>query len=72
MAKVTDVIYLHRDKDSNWDKGQELGIPDEFIRDRFAYTGYELGITCEIDTESGACYAVALEGVMLDYPVLLN
>ena len=69
--KRQDVVYMNRDKDSNYYMGSELGMSEEALR-RFAYTGYEVAITVEIDTETGECYAVAFEGSMLEKPVRMN
>lgn len=62
------VIYLHGDKETNWEKGQELGLSDEAISENFRYACYEVGIIVEVN-EDGTCQAIGLEGVLLEQKV---
>ena len=73
MAKVLEKFYMHSSKESNWDLGMSLGIDRESdAMDRFKYTGYEIAFTVEVDTDTGECYAIAVEGTMLEKPVRMN
>ncbi len=40
----TIVVYLHGDKDSNWERGSELGLSEESIKENFRFCCYEVGI----------------------------
>ena len=52
MKKVIK-MYLHSDKEDNWDLAQELGISEEAYREHFKYTLYEVECEVEVDTETG-------------------
>jgi len=52
MAKVKTVVYLHSDKESMYEHGQELGIKDKALNE-FCYCCYEVGIHIEVDTKTG-------------------
>jgi len=45
-------MYLHSDKESNYEKGEELGLTGEALKN-FAYALYEVKITLKVDTETG-------------------
>lgn len=62
-------LYCHSNKESMYDKGEELGLSDEAL-DNFIYTMYEVEFDVEID-ESGNAYATHLNGVKLERPVEL-
>lgn len=51
--KKTTTVFLHRDKESNWETGEELGLSEDVIRDKFAYALYEVAVEIEVDTETG-------------------
>jgi hypothetical protein len=61
---VETVLYVHRDKDSNWSLWENDLAPEGASEDagrNFAYTLYELGIACRVDLDSGD---VTVYGVM--------
>lgn len=54
------VLYVHRDKESNYDLQDELGLSDEAM-DNFRGAGYEVGLICDI-YEDGTSTMVGVEG----------
>ena len=52
MAKVKTKMYLHSDKDSNYETGGELKLKGEALRN-FAYALYEVEFELEVDTKTG-------------------
>lgn len=52
-------IYLHSDKDSNWETGQELGLSDEAISEQFKYAVSELEVHLDV-FENGEYDVVAI------------
>lgn len=65
MSKKTVKMYLHQDKESNWDLGEELGMDENTIRDSFAYTLSEVELDVEVDLETGETEIKAVDGVTL-------
>ena len=59
-APIKRTLYLHRDKDSNYDLGDELRLNDEAM-EVFAYAGYEVGLDCRIHTETGKVFATGIK-----------
>lgn len=41
-------MYLHSDKESNWEIGEELGLSEEAIRENFRYCLYELEVVIDV------------------------
>lgn len=52
MKKITK-MYLHADRDSNYEKGRELGITDPEALRKFSFWGYEVEVEVEVDTKTG-------------------
>ena len=46
-------LYLHSDKDSNWEDGQRMGLDDEAIADQFKYALYEVEFEVAVDMDTG-------------------
>lgn len=59
----TTVIHCHRDKESNYDMGEELGLEGDAL-DNFRYVGYEVSITIVVDVDGNA-YATHFNDVLL-------
>lgn len=45
-------MYLHSNKESNYETGKELGLSDEAM-DKFRYALYEVELEVEVDMETG-------------------
>ena len=56
-------IYLHRDKESNFDVGDTLGLTDEQM-ENFMYTGFDIPVDIEVDSD-GYAWATHFAGVEL-------
>jgi hypothetical protein len=54
-------LYAHVDKESNYDKGRELGLDEAAMRN-FAYWGGEIEFDAEIDVETGKVRLLAVDG----------
>ena len=65
---IQKVIYFHRDKETNFDIQEELGMNDKAM-ETFMYTGSEIGVLIEVNKETGEAWATHLEGVELKEPV---
>ncbi|WP_438980283.1 hypothetical protein [Polynucleobacter sp.] len=65
------VIYLHRDKESNWELGEELGLSEKAIREHFAYACYEVGIFVQVN-EDGTVQALGIEGALFENGAKVN
>lgn len=53
MGKKIIKMYLHGDKESNWEQGKKIGLSDEAISENFAYALYEVEFDVEVDMETG-------------------
>jgi hypothetical protein len=60
MIKVIK-MYLHGDKDSNYEKAEELGLSEKAI-ENFAYFGYEVEFDVELDTDTGDTKILTVDG----------
>ena len=52
-------FYLHADKESNYEEGQEMGLTDTAL-DKFVYTCYELHLNLEVDPNTGEAKMVGV------------
>ena len=43
-------MYLHSDKESNWDKGKDIGLSEDAIGQNFKYCLYEIEVVIETVT----------------------
>lgn len=59
--KIKTTIYLHADKESNYEQGEELGLTGEALN-YFMYACYEVGIDVEVDKETGETIIVGVDG----------
>lgn len=57
-------LYLHGNKDSNWEKGTELGLSEQAIREKFAYALMEVEFDVEV-SEDGEIKIIAVDGKTL-------
>ena len=55
------VLYVHRDKESNYDMQEELGLSDDAMQNQFRGAGYEVGLVCDV-LEDGRCLMIGVEG----------
>lgn len=55
-------MYLHSDKDNNYDKGEELGLSDKAMQN-FKYALYEVECDVELDTVTGKTRILAAREV---------
>jgi len=67
MFPIKTKMHLHRSKDDNWYKAEELELSDE-AASNFCYCCYEVELDIEID-EHGDTVATAINGVALTRPV---
>ena len=54
-------LYLHSDKESNFDKAEELGLPEKATSE-FKYALYEVEFEVDIDEETGKCEILKVDG----------
>jgi hypothetical protein len=66
---VETIIYLHRDKDSNWELAETLGLTQE-QGIAFSYMGLEVQCKGFVD-EEGDFYAEQINNVWLCKPTKL-
>lgn len=72
--KVQHTFYAHSDKESNYERFESFckkGGHDcnPFAAERYAYTGYEIEFTTELDLDTGIVMATHVNGVKLETPV---
>ena len=60
-------LYLHASKESNYEKGQELGLLGEPL-ELFTYACYEVKVTVEVNAATGAATIVAVD----DKPLVVH
>lgn len=65
MSKRIIKMYLHSDKEDNWDIGEEIGLSEEAISEEFKYALYEVEVDVEVDMETGKTKILAVDGVKL-------
>lgn len=58
-------IYLHGSKESNYDKGKELGLSEEALA-FFVYACYEVVIEGEVNPQTGSFKITAVDGRRLE------
>lgn len=57
-------LYLHSNKDSNYEKGEELGLTGEALK-QFAYALSEVEFEVGIDPETGVATILSVDGKAL-------
>lgn len=68
MAYVLHTMWLHGNKDSNYDIGEEeLNLRGEALRN-FSYTNYEVEFTMETNTETGESKIIAVDRLQVREP----
>ena len=60
-------IYLHNSKDSNWEKGTELGLSGDALK-RFVYACLEVELEVEVDPQTGGAEIISVDGRELKEP----
>lgn len=65
---IESTLYLHSNKEDNYQHLIDDGVPDEIAR-RFFYMGCEVKIDVQLDPDTGIAYATHLNGVELEHPV---
>jgi hypothetical protein len=63
-------MYMHRDKESNYDLANQIGLDDDATQN-FKYMGTELQISIIVQRD-GSTVATHVDGVLLDYAVKLS
>jgi len=63
--KITTDIYMHGDKERNWDHAEKLGMSKDAIRN-FRYAALEVKLTLEVETETGAAEIIAVDDRKLE------
>jgi len=59
-------MYLHSNKESNYDKGEEAGLSEKAL-ENFIYALYEVEFDVEVDTKTGYARIIAVDGHNLIY-----
>lgn len=54
-------VYIHGSKEYMYDKGQELGLTGEALKN-FMYTCYEVEIELEVNMETGDSKIISVDG----------
>lgn len=54
-------FYLHSDKESNYQKGEKLGLTGEALK-KFAYALCEVTIKAEV-ADDGTCEIISIDGM---------
>jgi hypothetical protein len=54
-------MYLHRDKESNYDIGEEIGLSEEALK-KFAYALSEVEFNVEVDMKTGNSKIIDVDG----------
>lgn len=44
-------VYLHGDKESNWDTAQKIGLSEEAFTEKFKYALYEVEFNLEVNED---------------------
>lgn len=57
-------MYLHGNKESNYDKGEELGLTGEALSN-FCYALYEVEFEVEVDEATGDTKIISVDGKTL-------
>ncbi len=57
-------MYLHGDKDSNWQIGEDIGLSEEAIRENFKYALYEVELDVEVHKD-GNIKVIAFDGIRI-------
>lgn len=62
---VEHTVYVHRDKESNWDSwgtlcGKHGGDSEGDAGSKFSYCGYEVGLATMVDMKTGRCVAYGI------------
>lgn len=50
FPKLVD-IYVHGSKESNWEKGEQIGLSEGAIKENFQYAAYELKLTYKVQED---------------------
>jgi hypothetical protein len=61
MSKITTTLYLHSNKETNWEEGNRLGLRGEALHN-FLYTNYEVKLKMEVNTETGTAFIIEVDG----------
>lgn len=59
--KIPTKMYLHSDKYTNWEIGEELGLSEEASK-IFGYALYEVEFDVIVDSETGDCKIFKVNG----------
>ena len=54
-------MYLHGDKGSNWETGEDLGLTDKAL-ENFGYALYEVCFDVDIDEQTGFVTILKVDG----------
>lgn len=64
---MTRTIYLHADKDSMWEAGEDMGFTGEVLR-MFSFTCCEVELEVEVDEKTGSSRIIKVDGQLLEAP----
>lgn len=71
MEKIIRIkMYLHSNKESNWDKAEKLGFSEK-ATSNFRYALSEVVLDVDVDTETGLATIAKVDGVPLEPTELL-
>jgi len=57
-------VYVHGSKESMREHGREIGLTGEALN-MFAYTGYEIELTVDVNEQTGESTIIAVDGRMV-------
>lgn len=66
---MTATIYVHKDKESNYDLGRKLGLTGEAL-EMFCYACLEVKLTVEVDPKTGLATITHVDGRAVEEAVL--
>jgi hypothetical protein len=55
-------MYVHGDKEYCWQVGEQIGLSEELIKEKFAYALYEVSVDVEVDMSTGESKIIAVDG----------
>lgn len=65
---IKTTMYAHGSKDSNWDRGESLGLSGNALRE-FSYSLYEVKFSVEVNRKTGHAMCTHVNDVKLVEPV---
>lgn len=58
---IQTTIWLHSERDSNRELGEQIGLQDEAALRNFERACYEIGLTVEVNPDTGETWLIGIE-----------